>query len=435
MKEITNNGLNCKIFTDNIEPGALQQIYDVIKQPEWNGIKVRIMPDVHEGSGICIGFVSEVGEYVNPNYIGVDIGCSVSMVLVDKPVDPKDYALFEHRIKQAIPMGMEINTSRQFIIRDFLAYLRTELQKAYQNTHGLTYIPDFNNEDDLERWVRDIGMDLNVFYKSIGSIGSGNHYWEYDEGSGKYGISVHTGSRNLGIKVNKYWVNQVFGDKIPKEVQKQIQEEVKHRPGIEKRDIKHQIDIETKKWKDENLHPGFLDGENLRGYLTDMVIACSYAFWNHKVILDKAVEIYSKLTGGKELERITTRHNYIDFSSSTPIIRKGAVSAKEGEILLLPFNMRDGIAICRGKGNEDWLNSCAHGAGRVMSRGQAKSRVSLKEFEDSMKGIYSTTVCRDTIDESPMVYKNKEEILENLEPTIEVLSFLQPKINIKGTKK
>ena len=173
MKEITNNGLNCKIFTDNIEPGALQQIYDVIKQPEWNEIKVRIMPDVHEGSGICIGFVSEVGEDVSPNYIGVDIGCSVSMALVDKPVDPKDYALFEHRIKQAIPMGMEINASRQFIIRDFLAYLRTELQKAYQNTHGLTYIPDFNNEDDLERWVRDIGMDLSVFYKSIGSIGGG----------------------------------------------------------------------------------------------------------------------------------------------------------------------------------------------------------------------------------------------------------------------
>ena len=261
-----------------------------------------------------------------------------------------------------------------------------------------------------------------------------NHFIEYDEGDGKYGITIHTGSRNLGIKVNKYWKTQAEGTKIPKEIQKEIQAEVKSRPGIDKREIKPLIDAELKKWREENVHPGLLSGENLRGYLTDMVIACSYAAWNHKVILDTALDIYTKLTDGKEIERITTRHNYIDFSSTIPIIRKGAVSAKEGEVLLLPLNMRDGIAVCRGKGNQDWLCSCSHGAGRKMSRGKAKSSISMKEYQEAMKGVYSTTVCKETIDESPMAYKDTSEILENIKPSVDILYRLWPKINIKATK-
>ena len=453
MKEINNNGLDCKIFTDNIEPAALQQVYDTIKAPEWEGLKVRIMPDVHAGSGICIGFTSELGEYIDPDYIGVDIGCSVSMLFLDKPLDPKDYALFEHRVRKAIPTGDEIQPSRCFDVKEFLAYLRSELQKAYQNTHGLTWIPDFNDEDDLKRWCSGIGMDLATFYKSIGTLGSGNHFCEYDEGENTWdsfgsnplgfshptftqfqGISVHTGSRNLGVKVNKYWKSQACGDKIPREVQKAIQEEVKARPGIDKHQIKPTIDAELKKWREENIHPGFLSGENLRGYLTDMVVAMSYASWNHKIIMDRILEIYGKLCGGREKSRITTRHNYIDFSGPTPIIRKGAVSAKEGEIFLLPLNMRDGVAVCRGKGNPDTNFSAPHGAGRLMSRSSAKSKVSLKDFEKSMKGIYSTSVCRETLDESPMAYKPKDEILENLDPCASVEFILKPKINIKALK-
>ena len=171
MIELEN--YDCKIFTDNIEPEALQQIYEVVKQPEWSGLKTRIMPDVHSGSGICIGFTSELGKYLNPDYIGVDIGCSVSMALLDTPIDPKDYPLFEHRLRQVIPMGQEIQPSRVFVVKDFLSYLRKELQKAHQNTHGLTYLPDFNSEGDLEKWASRVGMDLGVFYKSIGTLGGG----------------------------------------------------------------------------------------------------------------------------------------------------------------------------------------------------------------------------------------------------------------------
>ena len=434
MKEINNNGLDCKIFTDNIEPAALQQVYDVIKMPEWKGRKVRIMPDVHAGSGICIGFTSDLGDYIDPDYIGVDIGCSVSMMFLDKPLSPDQYVLFEHRVRKSIPTGDEIQPSRCFDVKEFLAYLRSELQKAYQSTHGLTWIPDFNDEDDLERWCRTIGMDLATFYKSIGTLGSGNHYLEYDEGDDKYGISVHTGSRNLGVKVNKYWKSQAMCDKVPKDIQREIAEKVRNYPGVEKKDIKHKIDLALNLWKQQNIHLGYLSGENLRGYLTDMVVCMSYASWNHKIIMDRILDIYTKLTGGREKERITTRHNYIDFSGPTPIIRKGAVSAKENELFLLPLNMRDGVAVCRGKGNPDTNFSAPHGAGRLMSRSSAKSKISLKDFEKSMKGIYSTSVCRETLDESPMAYKPKDEILENLDPCASVEFILKPKINIKATK-
>ena len=169
MIQIENK--DCKIFTDNIEPEALEQIYGVLKIPENEGLKVRIMPDVHGGKGICIGFTSTVGDFINPDYIGVDIGCSVSLALVDKPI--QDLELFEHRLKGAIPMGPDIHTSRQFQVKEFLAFLRTELQRAYQATAGLIFLPDFNSESDLERWAREVGIDLATFYKSIGTLGGG----------------------------------------------------------------------------------------------------------------------------------------------------------------------------------------------------------------------------------------------------------------------
>lgn len=442
-------GYGCKIFTDNIEPQALEQIYDVVKKPEWKDRKVRIMCDCHYGSQISVGFTSDFGEYLNPDYIGCDISCGCDMIFFDRPVDPKDYALFEHRIRKVAPMGTELQPGRVFNVKDFLADLRAELQRAYQNTHGLTFIPEFNDEKDLENWVRGFGMDLGVFYKSIGTVGGGNHLIEYDEGRYSWtgfgpiaspaftefqGVLVHTGSRNLGIKVNKYWSNVANESKVPKSIQMDIIAEVKSRPGLDKKQIKPTIDAEIKKWREKNFHPGFLSGENLRGYLTDVVICSVYAKWNRKVILDRIFDVYNKLTGGKEKFRITTRHNYIDFSGDAPIIRKGAVSAKEGEIFLLPLNMRDGVAICQGKGNPDTNYSAPHGAGRKMSRSAAKSKVSMKEFEKSMQGIYSTSVCKETLDESPMAYKDSSEIMENIKPCADVLCVLKPKINIKATK-
>lgn len=446
---ITIENYDAKIFCDDIEPKALQQIYEVIKQPEWSGRKVRVMCDCHYGAQICVGFTSDLGEFLNPDYIGCDISCGCDMIFFDKPVDPKDYALFEHRIRNAVPMGQDLQPSQVFNTKDFLADLRSELQKAYQSTGGLTNIPEFNNEKDLEKWMRKIGISPAVFYKSIGTVGAGNHMVEYDEGIHGWnsfdsiscpaitqfqGVLVHTGSRNLGIKVNAYWAKIANAGRIPKDVQKAIQDEVKSRSGISKGDIKTTIDKELKEWKAKNIHYGFLSGEDLREHLTDVVICSTYAKWNRKIILDRILDIYTKLTGGREKFRITTKHNYIDFSGPSPIIRKGAVSAKKDEIFLLPLNMKDGVAICRGKGNPDTNYSAPHGSGRRMSRAAARSKIDLKEFERSMQGIYSTSIGRETLDESPMAYKPAEETLENIKPCADVVCILRPKINIKATK-
>lgn len=258
---------------------------------------------------------------------------------------------------------------------------------------------------------------------------------EYDEGEGHYAFLVHTGSRNLGKKVWEKWNKIASGDKIPHQVKKDIEKEVKAK-NKDRTKMREEIDVAMKAYR-ESLHPGYLGGEDMRYYLTDMAVAQAYARWNHIIILQKAEEIYISLVkGSKMINSITTVHNYVDFDTvdGVPMIRKGAVRANSGEEFILPFNMRDGVAICKGKGNPDWNYSCSHGAGRVMSRAKAKETLKLKDFEKSMEGIYSTTVNTSTIDEAPMAYKPKGEIIENIEPTCDILFFMKPLINIKAGK-
>ena len=177
---------------------------------------------------------------------------------------------------------------------------------------------------------------------------------------------------------------------------------------------------------------GFLTGENMKGYFCDMYVALCYARFNH-IIIHRVIDRMMAKYGCKVVKEIVTTHNYIDFSEPTPIIRKGAIRSHIGEEMLVPFNMRDGVAICEGKSNEEWLNSCSHGAGRKMSRKKAKSNISLDEFQESMKGIYSTTICKGTLDESPMAYKDTNEIIDLIKETCNVKYLLKPKINIKAT--
>lgn len=176
---------------------------------------------------------------------------------------------------------------------------------------------------------------------------------------------------------------------------------------------------------------GYLYGEGMKGYLTDVFFCQAYAEWNHKCIGDAISDIMRKKGYGKVIDTISTIHNYI--SPRDHIIRKGSIAAYEGERLIIPFNMRDGLAICEGKSNPDWNYSAPHGAGRIMSRSKAKENVDLEEFKETMKGIYSTSICSGTLDESPMVYKPMEEIIRNIEPTAKILYFIKPCINIKAT--
>lgn len=399
MIELIGKYTTCKIFADTIESEVYQQVYDIINCRAFKDQKVVCMPDVHVGkSGPC-GLVATLGDYVNPNHVGVDIGCRVSMIILDKCLPKEKYAEFERRLRNTIPTGFNINKKTVFEEKEFYKFLTNGFNR-YRN-YWPEMLIDLPNKVD-EKWIssvcKRIGIDEGIFYHSIMSIGGGNHYEEYGETEDGTiaGFSVHCGSRNFGVKICNYWVNKSKGNSLSKK---------------------------------EGHIEGYLTGDNMKGYLMDMCLGELYSEWNHKCILDKVSELLRKYNI-KVIKNITSTHNFIDLHDH--VLRKSAIRAYEGEEMLVPFNMRDGIAICEGLSNSEWLNSCAHGAGRKMSRSKAKQNISIEEYEESMMNVYSTTVCKGTIDESPMAYKDTDEIKNLITDTCVIKYMMIPKINIKA---
>ena len=422
---------DCKIFAKTIEDDALSMIYNICDCPAFKDQKIRIMPDVHLGKSITIGFSSTIDEenpLINPSHVGVDIGCTVSMIGVNEKVPEDKYALLEHKMKQQIPMGFKLNDRCIVDEKAFFKFVNDSISRACSATSLVT--PIKFDEKYLSRMLSRIGMDEGTFWKSLGSIGGGNHYLEYDETEDHGWFSIHCGSRNFGLKVAKYWINKA--DK-PKKVDastfaKSIDYIKENYPKEEWNER-----IKAAKYDTLNSIPnGYLSGDDVVGYLTDMVVAQAYAIYNHITITNTIKAIYAKVMKHDMpvIDTIVTTHNYIDFSDM--IIRKGAVNASYGKRLVIPMNMKDGVLICVGKGNEDWNCTAPHGAGRLMSRSKAKESLSMDEFNAEMKGVYSTSVCKGTIDESPMAYKPMEEIVEQIEPTVQILCVAKPKINIKA---
>lgn len=391
---------SAEIFTENIEPAALEWLADLCSHPAMQGNHIVQMPDVHSGNSCNVGTAYRIGAYVNPDHVGVDIGCAVSMHRLSEQVNAADFALLDHRIREAIPTGNEICAKNSLNEKELFRFLNCQYEKARSAA------PELINEAPRidARFITDfchrIKLQEGIFYKSIGTLGGGNHFIEYGEDaeSGDGWLTIHCGSRNLGVKVAGHWHNIAQN---PKRAQ----------------------------------HIGYLWGNVLNGYLSDMVIAQAYAHYNHIIIRDRIFNILKKLCKAKCMESIFTAHNYISIADEKPILRKGAIDATEGKKVAIPFNMRDGIAICIGKGNDRWLNTAPHGAGRIMSRAQARKQIALSDFRHSMSGIFSTSVGEDTLDESPMAYKSTAEILELIIPTVEVISMIKPKLNIKDTGK
>lgn len=426
---------DCKIFAETIEDDAMNLVYNICNNPAFANQKIRIMPDIHLGKDICIGFSSTIDQnnpIINPSHIGVDIGCTVSLIKVNGRLPKDKYALFEHEMKKLLPMGFNIHEQSIVIPREFYGLCNLELCKAKSMTNLINlYTVD---EDYIDVMCRRIGMDIGIFWKSLGTMGGGNHYFEYDEpddDTKNYSyMNIHCGSRNFGLKVAKYWMNiankpkHFDGSSWAKEID-----------NIKENYPKTEWNNMIKKRKEEMVtaHPsGYLVGSDVIGYLTDMVIAQTYAKFNHKTIMQIVKKAYKKVMNKQMdvIEDIVSTHNYIDFSDM--IIRKGAVSAKNGQKLVIPMNMRDGILICVGKGNEDWNCTAPHGAGRLMSRSVAKESIDIEDYKKSMIGIYTTCVDNSTIDESPMAYKPMEEIISQIEPTVDIVEIAKPKINLKA---
>lgn len=392
-----------KIFTDNVEQEALEQINTLLEQEAFKNYKVRIMPDVHAGKGCVIGFTADLGNKVIPNIVGVDIGCGMLTVKLGN-IDI-DFDKLDKAIRKRVPSGRDVHEGR--IVRF----------KQLQNLHCYRQLKDAKR---LER--------------SIGTLGGGNHFIEIDidDDNNKY-LIIHTGSRNLGKQVAEYYQNLAIElmqgkDKLYEMQNKLIKE---YKEQGRRKEIQEAIKELHRKYNPNPLNIPkelcYLTGEYRQMYLDDMAICQEFASLNRMTIAESILdEMKWNTIGGFE-----TIHNYIDLESN--IVRKGAISAKDKEKVLIPINMRDGCIIGYGKSNEDWNCSAPHGAGRIMSRSKAKEIVSLEEFEKSMDGIYTTSVNESTIDESPMVYKTMNEIVENIKDTVYIYKIIKPVYNFKAS--
>lgn len=391
-----------KIFTDDIENEARKQVYTIVEQEQFKYCKIRIMPDVHAGTGCVIGFTADLGDKVIPNIVGVDIGCGLYCANLGK-IDI-DYEKLDKFINDNIPSGMNVNDNviAEFDIKQLYCY------------------------DELKHysWIE----------KSVDSLGGGNHFIEIDiDDEGNKYLVIHTGSRNLGSQVAELYqdladkiINHGYIDYINKK-----QEVIKTYKELGKqKEIQSTLNELQKEFeKDKNIIPkdlAYLEGKERDKYLHDMKLCQEFAILNRKTIANTIAE-YMGFSINDSFESV---HNYISFEDN--IVRKGAISAKKGEKLIIPINMKDGCILGYGKGNKDWNNSAPHGAGRIMSRKQAKERISMEDYKKSMQGIYSTSVSEGTIDEAPFVYKPMQEIIDNIQDTVEVQKIIKPIYNFKA---
>lgn len=392
-----------KVFTKNIEEEAIKQINELLEQEAFKDSKVRIMPDVHAGKGCVIGFTGNLGDKVIPNIVGVDIGCGMLCVeLGQADIDLKE---LDKVIHNYIPSGMNVNE---------------EIYEYFDISRLLCH-KELKNKDE---WLE----------KSLCSLGGGNHFIELDidKDDNKY-LVIHTGSRNLGKQVAELYQEKAIKycsyEKEMKEEREKIIKEYKDQ-GKEKEIQQSLIEV-NKKYEGKTKLPKdlcYLEGKLREDYLHDMKICQEFASKNRELI---ATKIINKLGLYLFIENhFETIHNYIDFEDN--IIRKGSIKADKGKQVIIPMNMRDGCIIGIGKGNDDWNQSAPHGAGRIMSRMKAKMELSLKDFEENMKDVYTTSVCDETLDESPMVYKPMQEIIDNIKDTVDVIKIIKPIYNFKA---
>ena len=402
MTEIIGAFNTARCFASTLEESAREQIRAVCDTEAFSASKIRIMPDVHAGKGCTVGTTMTVTDRIVPAMVGVDIGCgmyTVSLGKIDIDFERVDAAAHD------IPSGRSVWEGRQ---------------ERFDLTPLRCY-----------RYLR----DSRRLERSLGTLGGGNHFIEIDtdDAGGKY-LVIHSGSRNLGTQVATYYQQMAVDLNVGKEAYFSRREEIIRSYKEQGRRSEIQAALKTLEKEFQAKEPTlphdlcYLYGAYMEDYLHDVDICQKFAARNRA----RMAEIILARCGWSAAETFQTVHNYIDINEM--ILRKGAVSAKAGEKLLIPINMRDGSLICIGKGNEDWNCSAPHGAGRLMSRSVAFERLTMAEYEREMAGIYSTTILPDTLDESPMAYKSMEEIVENIGPTAEIVCRIRPIFNFKAAE-
>lgn len=396
MFELDGKYGTAKVFTDDVDQKAIAQVIDLLNQPYAAGSKIRMMPDIHAGAGCTIGTTMTITDRVCPNLVGVDIGCGMYVVKLRESIDPEQ---LDAVIRKSVPAGFVIHPE--------------EPQYA-----GMF---DFGNLRCKDH------VDIARAKRSIGTLGGGNHFIEADrDNAGNTYIVVHSGSRHLGVEVANYYQNAGF-EKMQAASKDKLSETISMLKNEGRYSEIEEACLAFKQNRRKiSKELAYVDGALLQDYLHDMDFVQMFASVNRLAIV-------GTILAGMNLdaeEAFETIHNYVDMSDG--ILRKGAVSAKLGERLIIPMNMRDGSLICVGKGNEDWNCSAPHGAGRLFSRSEAKERFSVDEFRDQMNGIYSTSIGQGTLDECPMAYKSMQSIVDNIGPTVEIRDVIRPLYNFKA---
>lgn len=398
MIELKGKYNTAKVFTDIVDDASISQVILLLNQEFVSGSQIRLMPDIHAGAGCTIGTTMTISDKVVPNLVGVDIGCGMEVVRLEET--HLELQKLDKLIYDKIPSGFSV---------------RSNTHRYYENC-------------SLEELYCKDKVNLNRAEKSLGTLGGGNHFIEANrDNEGNLYLVVHSGSRHLGLEVANYYQEEGYHvlngntkldqEKLIKELksrgrEKEIQRSIKALKNVVRTNIPKQL--------------AYVSAELFDQYIHDMKIVQEFAMYNRQAMMDELVR-------GMRLhvaEQFTTIHNYIDTEAM--VLRKGAVSAKRGEKLIIPINMRDGSLICLGKGNDDWNQSAPHGAGRLMSRTKAKTSFTVNEFKHQMEGIYTTSVNSETLDECPMVYKDMKDIVNNIGETAEVLHTIKPIYNFKA---
>ena len=366
--ELRGKFTDAVIHTKHVEDYAIAQIKQLCDQEAMTGCKVRVMPDVHPGKVGPIGFTCTIGDRVMPAVVGIDIGCGMTMARIKK--GKMEFQKLDAVIRDGVPAGFASRKQPHRFAEEF--------------DFSLLRCASHVNEGKAKR--------------SLGTLGGGNHFIELDRNERKdTAIIIHTGSRHLGKEVAEYYLDE-------------------GRKALQTRGIDLAYELT------------YLDGQLKDDYLHDMAVVQSFAEENRRAILD----VIAKGMKWKMEDEVSVIHNYIDFSTEVPILRKGAISAKKDETVIIPINMRDGVIIGKGLGNPDWNDSAPHGAGRIMSREQVKNSHTVAEFKKAMKGIYSTSIDKGTLDEAPFAYRGMDDILPYLKETVAVDEIWKPIYNFKA---
>ena len=373
MKTINGIATSAIIFHTNatehsVDDYAMAQLQMLCDNEAFKHCKIRIMPDVHPGKVGTIGFTSTLGERILPNVIGIDIGCGMTLAKVKGKI--KEFQKLDTVIRERVPSGFSVRT------------------KIHNQALGFDFTSLYCYKHIREQHAR----------LSLGTLGVGNHFIEVDvdEEKNSY-LVVHSGSRHLGQEVTEHYL---------REGQRELQANGIHTP--------YELTYLTDTLKEQYLH--------------DLAIVQDFATLNRDIILSEIC----KGMKWKVHETTSCIHNYVDFNGETPILRKGAISAKVGEPVIIPINMRDGILLGTGLGNEEWNCSAPHGAGRILKREDVKKSYTLSSFKSEMKGIYSSCISKDTLDEAPFAYRSIDEIKDAIAETVTIDKIIKPIYNFKA---